>query len=325
MNRRDAAVALLALAAGPGSVFAQAAARTYRVAVVFTGSADSERSRLEWFQQALRRQGYNESNLKLELNYADGYTDRLVGLVEEAIARKPDVIVTSGSGALATFRKASSKIPIVMPQVGDPVALGLAVSLARPGGNFTGNATLGEAIMPKSLELLHETLPAVRTIGVLSDPAMPIVPTMWKAVESAAKRLPIALERFDASTPEEIDRVLGVLAKRRPGALLLFSMPLFNAHQRKLIESLNRDLIPQFWTSADDTDLGAFMTYSANARDLWRNAATFVHRILQGARPGDLPFEQATTFELVINLRTAKMLGIKIPQSVLIRADRVIE
>lgn len=324
MDRRDTVIALLALAA-PGSIFAQGAARIHRVAVVFNGTADSERISLDAFQQGLRQHGYHEGNLKLELNYGEGRTERVITLVEEAIARKPEVIVMSGSGALAAIRKANSTIPFVMALVADPVALGLADSLARPGGQFTGSATLGEATLAKSLELLQETLPAVRTIGVLTDPAMQIVPTMWDAVEVAAKRLRISLERFDARTPEEVDRMLGALARRRPGALLVFPMPLFNAHRRKMIESLARDRIPQFWTTADAADLGALMSNLANFPALWRNAASFVHRILQGAKSGDLPFEQATKFEFSINLRTAKALGIKIPQSVLLRADRVIE
>ena len=173
MNRRDTLLALAALGAAPESVLAQSGTRTYRVAVVFTGSADSERSRLEAFQQGLQRHGHQE------------------------------------------------------------------------GGNITGNTVLATAFIPKSLELLHETLPAVRSFGVLTDPAMQASRITWSALEGTAKRLRVGLERFDASTPEEIDRVLGILAKRRPGALLVFLNPLFGAHRKRMIESLTRERIPQ--------------------------------------------------------------------------------
>jgi len=312
--------------AAPGSTLAQAAARARRVAVVFTGSADSDRNLREAFLQGLRQHGYRENgNLMLELNYAEGRTERVLTLIQESVARRPDVIVLQGSAAAAAAKKATSSIPIVMAQVADPVTLGLAASLARPGGNITGNAILAEAFVPKSLEVLHETLPEVRTIGILTDPAMPAVPQLWSAVEGAATRLRVALERFDASTPEEIERVLAELARRRPGAVQVFPMPLFAVHRRKIAESLTRDGIPAIMASSDAADLGALMSYLANAFDLWRNAASIVHRILQGARPGELPFEQAKRFDFSINLKTAKALGIRIPRSVLVRADRVIE
>ncbi|MBI3376521.1 MAG: ABC transporter substrate-binding protein [Betaproteobacteria bacterium] len=325
-SRRELIFGLAALLAGPGTVLAQAAARMRRVAVVFTGSPASERIYLDALQQGLRQHGYQEGgNLTLELSYAEGRTDRVIALIQEAVARKPDVIATNGSATATAAKKATSSIPVVMATIGDPVALGLAASLARPGGNITGNTNLDTSFLPKSLEILHETLPAVRSIAVLTDPAMPVVPGIWSAVDATAKKLRVALERFDASTPEDIDRMLGVLAKRHPGALLVFGTPLFHAHRKRMIESLARERIPQFWASPDAADLGALMSYLANASDMWRNAASFVHRILQGAKPGDLPFEQATRFEFSINLKTAKTLGIKIPQSVLIRADRVIE
>lgn len=212
-----------------------------------------------------------------------------------------------------------------MATVGDPVALGLAASLAHPGGNITGNTILATASIPKSLELLHETLPAVRTFAVLTDPAMPATRVTWSALEGTAKKLGVGLEPFEASTPEEIDRMLGVLARRRPDAMIVFAMPLFGAHRKRMIESLARERIPQIWATEDAADLGALMSHTPTASAMWRNAASFVHRILQGAQPGDLPFEQATKFEFNINLKTAKALGIKIPQSVLLRADRVIE
>lgn len=325
-SRRQLILCFAASVAAPGSIRAQAGARTHRVAIVFNGSVDSDRVFLEAFLQGLRQHGYREGvGIKLELSYAQGRTEQGLALIQETVARGPDVIVLQGSAAGSAAKKATSTIPIVLAQVADPVGLGLAASLARPGGNITGNSIQPEAFVPKSLELLHETLPNVRTVGVMTDPAMQAVPQLWVAVEGTAKRLRIALERFDASTPEEIDRVLAAFAARRPSALLVFPMPLFGSHRRKIIESLTRERIPAILTSTEAADLGALMSYLVSAADMWRNAATFVHRILQGAKPSELPFEQATRFELSINLRSAKALGIKIPQSVLVRADRVIE
>jgi len=326
MNRRNALLAFAALGVAPNSVVAQASARMRRIAIVFTGSVDSDRIYLEAFLQGLRQHGYQDGGaVKLDLSYAEGRTERVLALIQEAVDRKPDVIVLTGSAAAGAAKKATSTIPIVMAQVGDPVTLGLVASLARPGGNITGNAIQGEAFVPKSLELIHETLRAVRTVAVLVDPAMPAATHLWTALEGTAKRLKVTLQRVDASTPEQLDRALDALGKQRPGAVLVFPMPFFGAHRRKIVESLTRNRIPAIMGSPEAADLGALMSYLADTLDLWRKAATYVHRILQGAKPGELPFEQARRFEFVINMKTAKALGIKIPQSVLLRADRVIE
>jgi putative ABC transport system substrate-binding protein len=325
-RRRKFLLSVGALLATPGSVFAQGAARTYRVAVVFNGSAVSDRIYLEPLMEGLLRHGYKVGgNLILEVSHADGRTDRSIALIQEAVARKPDVIVTHGSAPGMAAKKATATIPIVMANVGDPVAIGLIASLARPGGNITGNTNLDASFLTKSLEILHETFPAVRSFAVLMDPAMPVFQPLWSALQITAKQLRVGLQRFDASTPEEIDRFLADLPRKRPGALLVPSMPLFGAHRKRMIESLAKSRIIQFWSFPDAADLGALMSNVANITVLWRNAANFVHRILQGAKPSELPFEQATQFEFSINLKTAKALGIKIPQSVLTRADRVIE
>jgi putative ABC transport system substrate-binding protein len=325
-SRRKLIFCFAASLAAPGSILAQAGARTHRVAIVFTGSADSDRIHLEAFSQGLRQHGYQEGgSVKLEVRYADGRSERATALIREAIARSPDVIIVEGSAASWAAKQASSTIPIVMARVGDPVELGLVESLARPGGNITGNSIMSSAFVPKALELLHESLPDIRTVGVLADPAMPMTPLIWTPLAGRAKQLGVALERYDTNDPVELDRVLGAFAQRRPRAVLVFPTPLFTAQRGKIIDSLTRNRIPAMLTVADGAELGGLMSYLAHTVEMWRNAATFVHRILQGAKPNELPVEQATRFELVINLKTAKALGIKFPQSILLRADRVIE
>ncbi len=325
MDRRDTVIALLALGAAPAAAFAQASTAHRRVAVVFNGSVDAHRSSFEALQQGLHRLGYKEgANLQLDVAYGDGLAERVATLIREAVARKPAVIVTHGSAIGIAVKKETSTIPVVMAQMGDPVAIGLAASLGRPGGNFTGNIILDSSFLSKSLEILHETFPAMRTFGVLSESVTPTTHT-WSALEATAKNLKVSLERFNVSSSQDIDRSLAEVRKKRPGALLVLSQPLFSAHRKRMIESLMRDRIPQIWPIVDAADLGALMSHGAAAEEMWRNAANFVHRILQGAKPGDLPFEQATRFEFRINLKAAKALAIKIPQSVLLRADRVVE
>ncbi|MBI3374465.1 MAG: ABC transporter substrate-binding protein [Betaproteobacteria bacterium] len=325
-SRRKLVFCFAASIAAPGSILAQAGARLRRVAIVFNGSSDSDRNHLEAFSQGLRQHGYREGDeVKLEVSYADGRAERATALTHEALARSPDVIVVEGSAASWAAKKATSTIPIVMARVGDPVELGLVESLARPGGNITGNSMMASAFVPKALELLHESLPELRSVGVLVDPSMPMTSLIWTSLASRAKQLGIALQRYDTDVPEELDRVLGGFAQRRPRAVLVFPTPLFTAQRKKIIDSLTRNRIPAMLTVADGADLGGLMSYLAHSVEMWRNAASFVHRILKGAKPNELPVEQATRFELVVNLKTAKALGIKFPRSILMRADRVIE
>lgn len=326
VHRRRFLVGAGALLAAPGALWAQADTRVRRVVPVFNGTPESDRNRREAFLQGLRQHGYQDGgNLKIEAIYADNKSDLLPALLREVVARKPDVIIVAGSAASLAAKKATSTIPVVMATVGDPVGLGLTDSLARPGGNITGNSIVAEAVVPKALQILHETLPNVRIFGVLVDTKNPVVSLVWTPLEAAAKRLGVALERYDARSPEELDRVLGAFAQRRPQALIVFPMPLFTNDTKKIAESLTRNRVPAILSLDNGADLGGLMSYGADRLDMWRKAATYVDKILKGAKPADLPVEQPTKFELVINLKTAKALGIKFPQSILVRAARVIE
>jgi putative ABC transport system substrate-binding protein len=325
-RRRQFLLGASAMLAAPSMLWAQANANLRRVVPVFSGSPETEKGRLDAFLQQLRQHGYQDGvNLKIEVTYSDNQSDRVLEQLREIVARRPDVIIVTGSAASLAAKKATSSIPIVLATIGDPVGLGLVESLARPGGNITGNAIMAESFVPKALEFLHETLPKARTFGALVDTNMPMVPLIWAPLEITAKRFGIVLNRYDARNPEELDRVLGAFAQRRPQGLIVFPMPLFTNYSARIAESLTRNGVPTILTQDNGADLGALMSYGVDRLDLWRKAATYVHRILQGTKPADLPIEQPTRFELVVNMKTAKALGIKIPQSILVRANRVIE
>lgn len=294
--------------------------------VVYNGSPDSSRSFRDALAEGLASHGYRDGeNLKVEAVYVQFQWDRISEILQKVIAGKPDIIVVSGSPGSLAAKKATSTIPIVMASVGDPLGLGLVTSLARPGGNVTGIGISAEAVVPKALELLREMLPGIRSFGVLSDPRMPMASLVWKPLEATANRLSIALERYDASSPEELERVLGGFSRGKPQALLVNPFPLFSAHASKIVETLSSKRIPAMLTIDRAADLGALTAFWSDLAGGWRKTATYIHRILQGAKPGDLAIELPTKYDLVINLKTAKALGIVIPQSVLLRTDRVIQ
>ena len=321
----------LVLALGAGACLnalgsnAQSVERPQRVGIVFNGSSESDQAFREAFSQSLSEQGFQQPrNLKIDAVYAEGKSDRLSQLLREIISRQPDVIVVNGSAASRAAKDATSTIPIVMAAVGDPVALGLVNSLARPGGNITGNAIMAEAFVPKALEILHEAVPSVRTFGALVDTNMPVAPLLLKPLEDTSKRLGVSLERYEARSPEELERVLGAFSATRPAALMVLPFPLFVTYPQKIVDSLSRNRIPAILMIDRGAEIGGLMAYGVDRIDLWRKAAFYVQRILRGARPAELAVEQPTKFELVVNLKAANAMSIKIPQSILVRADRII-
>jgi len=327
VTRRRFVLALgtISLLARVASV-AQSDVRQRRVGVVFNGSPHSDQAFREAFSQGLRQRDLQEPrDFRIDAVYAEGKSDRFSELIQELIARRPDVIVVGGSAASRAAKQATSTVPIVIWAVGDPVALGLVESFARPGGNVTGNAMMADAFVPKALEILHETVPAVRTVGVLVDTNMPMAPLILAPLEDTAKRLGVVLERYDARSPEELDRVLGTFPAKHPPALMVLPFPLFGSYPQKIVDSLARNRIPAILMIERGANLGGLMGYGVDRVELWRNAAKYVHRILQGAKPADLPVEQPTKFELVVNVKTANAMAVKVPQSILLRADRVIQ
>ena len=279
---------------------------------------------VEGFRQGLRELGYVEDRtIAVEYRYAEGKTDRHEALAAEVVGRKPDVIVVWGTGLAQAVRRATPTIPIVLALGDRPVEMGLVADLARPGGNVTGLTTLSFELSAKRLELLKEVLPTLTRVTVLYAPDPRVDPTL-KELAVAARGLGIRLQPLEARGPQDFDRAFAAMSRERAEALLLLPTALSPTHGARLAELALRRRLPAIGQGREFVAAGALMAYAANWTDLGRRAATFVDKILKGARPADLPVEQPTKFELLINMKTAKALGLTIPQSVLARADELI-
>jgi putative ABC transport system substrate-binding protein len=284
----------------------------------------------EAFRQGLRDLGYVEGrNLLIEYRDAKGKPERFPALAAELVALKVDVIVAGGGtlGALAA-KQATATLPIVFPVAGDPVAEGLVTSLARPGGNVTGLSIVSPELVGKSLELLKEAVPGVSRVALLLKPdSMPdrARKDRLEAAEVAARALGVRLQVVEARGPEDFDRAFSDMTRARAGALYVLATPVFDIARRRLVDLAAKNRLPTVYSFKGWVEEGGLMSYGPDVADLFRRAAPYVDKILKGARPGDLPVEQPTKFELVINLRTAKAFGLTIPASVLLRADQVIE
>lgn len=308
-------------------VEAQQSAKIHRIGFLAFGSPPSGRSpSLEAFRQRLRELGYVEGqNVVLELRYAKGKIGRLSGLAAELIRLKTDIIVTSGTSAAWAAMEATKRIPVVIVGASDPVAFGLVASLARPGGNVTGFSDLpGREIEGKRLELLKETVPTASRVAVVMDSTSRRDPT---PLENAAKALgfTLLLSGVEVETPDEFRSAFATMIRERADVLYAPETPV-NVHYRSLIIKLAaKNRIPAMYASREFVEAGGLMSYGANFPDLFRRAASYVDRILQGAKPADLPVQQPTRFELVINLKTAKKIGLSIPPQILMQADEVIK
>jgi putative ABC transport system substrate-binding protein len=280
----------------------------------------------EAFRQGLRELGYVEGqNISIESRYADFKLDRVSVLAAELVRLKVDVIVSIGGPIPATAAKSATKtIPIVF-ETGDPVAAGLVTRLDRPGGNLTGVDNFFAELNPKRLELLKEVVPSISRVGVLANPANPATARGLKMVEGAARALRVKLQVLEARERHEIDAAFAAMARERAEALLVLTDPIFYAQRGQIVELAAKRRLPGIFSFREYVEAGGLLSYSTNVADLRRRLATYVDKILKGAKPGDLPIEQPTKFELVINLKTARALGLTVPQSILLRADQVIE
>lgn len=280
----------------------------------------------EAFVKGLRDLGWFEGrNLVIERRFGDGRPDRLRGLAAELVARNVDMIVTGSTPGALAAKQATRTIPIVMVMTGDPVASGVTTSLARPDANVTGITVLGTVLTAKRLELLKQTIPAVTHVVLLWNPATPDTAPAGQGLQDTARALRVQLQGLEVRDPAEIEKAFTAMRSGRTAAFIVQPDILLDSHRMRIIELAARNRLPGMYPFREHVEAGGLMFYGANLAEMWNRAAAYVDRVLKGTRPADLPIEQPTTFELVINLKTAKALGLAIPRSVLARADQVIE
>jgi putative ABC transport system substrate-binding protein len=280
------------------------------------------------FQQALHELGWVEAkNIAFEWRFAEGNRDRLPALATELVRLKVDLIVASGAVEIRAAQHATSTIPIVMAGTGDPVRAGFVASLARPGGNITGVSNLQSELNSKRLELLTEAVPGVSRVAVLADPANPNTPDMVRETEQAARALGVQLHLLEVTDPSRFESAFATITTTRVDALLVLPLPhsWFDAHARRIVELVAYHHLPAIYPGRWFVGAGGLMAYARNNAEHFRRVATYVDKILKGAKPADLPVEQPTTFELVINLKTAQALGLTLPPTLLFQADEVIK
>ena len=332
MTRRDsiAALALLAALAALGAALplarAQQAGRIVRIGLI---SPFSRSDTLLWHQalrQGLRDLGWVEGkNASIEYRYAEGRNDRLPDMAAELVRLKVDLIFVDTTSSAVAARSATRTIPIVVASGGDTVASGLVESLARPGGNVTGLDQMSPVLGGKRLELLKEIVPKLSGVAVLWNPKNQASTLNWKELQLPAQQLGIQLHSVEVQNPGQFERAFDDAAKAHAGALAIMPDPVFVTNLKQIAVLAAKNRLPSIFHLREFADAGGLVTYGPDRADLFRRAAAYVDKILKGAKPGDLPIEQPTKFELVINLKTAKAIGVRIPRAILLRADRVIE
>ena len=281
---------------------------------------------IDSFRQRLRELGYVEDkNVRFEYRYAEGRNQRFRELAEDLVALKVDIILTWGTEAALQAKRATRTIPIVMGAIGDPLAQGLVSSLARPGGNVTGLTSLSGELEGKRLELLKEVIPNLPLVAVLVNPTNRYTGPALQHARLAAETLKIMLRVHETHDAMTLDNELDSLSRERPRALLVLADQFLQNQRRRIAQFALKNGLPSAYTYREHVEVGGLMSYAPSYHDLFRRAATYVDKILKGAKPADLPIEQPTKFELVINMKTAKALGLTIPQSLLVRADEIIQ
>jgi putative ABC transport system substrate-binding protein len=307
----------------PG-VEAQQAKKIPRIG--FLMQAPPTEPQVEAFRQGLRELGYVEGrNVLIEYRHTEGKPDRLPDLAAELVRLKVDLIVVSGALATSAAKKATGEIPIVMAVAGDPVASGHVASLGRPGGNITGLTNLAPELGGKRLELLKEVIPRLSRVAIISDPRNPVFKLQVREVESSAQALKLQLQIMEVREPNDFDSAFASAQKVHAGAVGTLASAFLGAHREKLVNLAEKSRLPTMYHNSGFVEVGGLMSYGVNNADLYRRAAVYVDKILKGTKPADLPVEQPTKFELVINLKAAKQIGLTIPPNVLARADRVIK
>ena len=320
VRRRQFLLATGALLVAPIVAQTQGPTKPYRIGVLRTDDSQA------LLQESLRELGYVEGrDVVFEIRSTEGRSERLDDFARDLVRLKVDVIVAVNPAGVLSATRATASIPIVMTNTPDPVQLGLVASLAKPGGNITGVTTLTVDLSVKQLELLKEAVPRASRLALLWNPDNPWHPLAVKGLQARSGSLGLQLQALDVHGPDVFDSAFQAMTTERAQAVLVLADPMTFFHRRRLAELAIKHRLPMMGSLRDYAEAGSLMSYWADTADVYRRAASYIDRIFKGARPGDLPIEQPTKFESVINLKTAKTLGINIPQSVLLRADRVIE
>jgi len=316
--------ALLAL---PLTIEAQQAGKVPRIGYLVQNSAETSQRTHAALREGLRERGWVEGqNIVIEVRYADGKIDRLPALVSELIRLKVDIIVTTSSGTTWAAKNATQSIPIVMAASANALGEGLVTSLAHPGENITGMTFLaGPEIAGKQLQLLKEVAPAASSVAVLTNPTNRSHAAFAKEVKVAARSLGAQVQVLEAPSPDQLDNAFAAMTKEHAAALLVLTDSMFVGQQQRVANLAARSRVPALYSQREFVDAGGLVSYGPSLVDMFRRAATHVDKILKGAKPGDIPVEQPTKFELVINIKAAKALGITIPKDMLLRADEVIK
>ena len=311
------AVGVIAEAQQPGKI--------PRIGFLFVNFASSTPARYEAFRQGLRELGYVDGkNIVIESRYAEGKVDRLPALLDELVRLKVDVIVTTGPSRTRAAKEASVTIPIVMAVDIDPVGSGFVASLARPGGNITGLSSLSSELSGKRLELLKEIIPRLARVAVLGTSTVPGNAQALRDTELAAPAFKVKLQYLDVLDGRDIEAAFGAASKERSDGVLVLTGQVLNSNRTQVVDLAVKSRLPAIYNLPEFVEAGGLVSYAANSNDLYRRAATYVDKILKGAKPADLPVEQPKKFELIINLKAAKQIGLTIPPNVLARANRVI-
>lgn len=327
MNRRRELIklAIAVTVSTPLSALSQQPGKIPRIGFLISETLAGQKSRIEALRAGLRDYGYVENkNLIVEMRQADGNYEHLPQLARNLVSLKVDVLVAFGAKAVVAAQGATSTIPIVIPSTGDPIGLGITNSLARPTENITGSSPIGSAVSAKRLELIKEVIPRLTQVAALFNRANVGGAAALRSMETTAKALKLDLQQINVLRQPELSSTFLAIANKHIGAVILQQDTLFSANSEEIAELALKHRIPSVGTK-EFAEAGGLIGYGANDAELYRRGAYFIDKLLKGAKPADLPFEQATKFELIVNLKTAKALGISIPQSVMLRADKVIE
>jgi putative tryptophan/tyrosine transport system substrate-binding protein len=304
---------------------AQQSNKIYRIGYLSAASAEADKNRFAAFLRGMQELGYIEGkNIVIEQRYAAGQFERIPELPAEVIRLKVDVLVVYGDSAILAAKNATSTIPIVMTVHPDPIGDGIVASLARPGGNVTGLSDLHTVLVTKRFEILKEVVPSATRIAVLFHAANPTLLRQLKDVQDVAPAFRMTVLAVPVTGPDDFERAFATMKKERAGGVMVLGSPLIGLNRRQIIDLATKNQLPAIYTVRENPDAGGLMSYGTNFPELWRRAATYVDKILKGAKPADLPVEQPIKFEFIVNLKAAKQISLTIPPNVLARADEVI-